>query len=157
MKKTKIKPQYKLYILMRNDLPSMNAGKAMAQAAHAANAFAATWGHLSSVKEWAKEGKTFGTTIALAADKDTIGKVLKRAHMRDGTVPFGPVYDDTYPFITTTEIAALIPKSKFTAPPIAKEDNRVMCFRKELTCAYVFVAANTSDQADLVGSLPLHP
>ena len=30
---------YVLYILMRQDLPSMNAGKAMAQASHASNAF----------------------------------------------------------------------------------------------------------------------
>ena len=29
-----------LYILMRNDLSSMNSGKAMAQASHASNAFA---------------------------------------------------------------------------------------------------------------------
>ena len=31
--------EYILYILMRNDLVSLNAGKAMAQASHASNAF----------------------------------------------------------------------------------------------------------------------
>ena len=31
-----------LYILMRNDMDSMNPGKAMAQASHASNQFVAT-------------------------------------------------------------------------------------------------------------------
>lgn len=142
---------------MRTDLPSLNAGKAMAQAAHASNALVGEWGHRRDVKDWQKEGRFFGTTIVLAADKDTISKVLKRAAMREIPPPFGPVYDDTYPFNTTTEIAALIPKSKLSAPPIVKEDNRVVLFRKELTCAYVLVADGSSDQMDLVGELPLHP
>lgn len=142
---------------MRTDLPSMNAGKAMAQAAHAANQLVGQWGHLQDVKAWQKEGTHFGTTIVLAADKAIISEVLIRAQMRDGTVPFGPVYDDTYPFNTTTEIAALISKRKFTAPPIIKPENRVVLFRRELTCAYVFVADGSSDQIELVGDLSLHP
>jgi hypothetical protein len=153
-KKTKI--EHKLYILMRNDLPSLNPGKAMAQAAHAANSLTAEWGHLQSVKDYTNRDNPFGTCIVLAADKDTIVYKLRRAAMRDGTVPFGPVYDPTYPFNTTTEIAALIPKSKLSAPMIVKEDNRVMLFRKELTCAYLFVVDGSSNQAELTSDLPLY-
>ena len=142
---------------MRDDLPSMNAGKAMAQAAHASNQFIGQWGHLKMVKEWQKEAKHFGTTIVLAVDKSLLLHALKRAQMRDGTVPFGAVYDDTYPFITTTEIEELIPKRLLTAPSLEKADNQVLLFRKELTCAYVFVSDGSNDQADIVGDLHLHP
>lgn len=146
--------QYKLYILMRADLPSLNPGKAMAQAAHAANCLVGEWGYTRNVTDWKKEGKYFGTTIVLAVDKDTIRKILiKSAQL---SIPHGPVHDETYPFNTTTEIAALIPKSKFTSPPILKEDNRVVLFRKELTCAYVLVADGSPEQAELVGGLPLY-
>ena len=142
---------------MRNDLPSMNPGKAMAQAAHASNQFIGQWGHLKSVKQWQKEAAHFGTTIVLSANLAELSGIVKRAHMRDGTVPFGVVRDDTYPFITTKEIAGLIPKKTFTAPPIEREDGKVVLFRKEVTCAYVFVVTDSSDQFDLVGELPLHP
>jgi hypothetical protein len=156
MKKTK--EEYRLYILMRNDLPSMNAGKAMAQAAHAANAFTAEWGHLDDVKAWCNRKHQFGTTIVLAVNKDTLVHTLKRAAMRmDFPPPFGPVWDETYPFITTPEIAQLIPKSKLTAPMIWNSCDRVVLFRKEITCGYVFVLNGSSDQKELVGDLPLHP
>ena len=155
--KKKNSPRYKLYILMRNDLPSLNDGKAMAQAAHAANNLDGPWGLNRGVIEWKKEATNFGTTIVLSATKDEIIHTLKRAQMREGTVPFGPVWDDTYPYNTTTEIAALIPKRVHTAPPILKDDNRVVLFRKELTCAYVLVVDGSSDQMDLVGQYPLHP
>lgn len=90
------KVEYKLYILMRNDLPSLNPGKAMAQAAHAANAFTVEWGHYDSVKEYSNKKHPFGTCIVLAAYKDTIIQKLKRAQMRDIPPPFGPVYDPTF-------------------------------------------------------------
>jgi hypothetical protein len=66
------------------------------------------------------------------------------------------VVDETYPFNTNTEIAALIPKSRMTAPPILKEENRVVLFRRELTCGYVLVADGSNDQKTLVSDLPLY-
>lgn len=142
---------------MRNDLPSMNAGKAMAQAAHAANQFVHQWkGKLRSVWEWQKESmRGFGTTIVLAVDHDTLVNTVELAHIK--CVPNGEVCDDTYPFITNKEIAALIPQNKQTAPAIFKEDGRVVMFRNELTCGYVFVADGSIEQIEIVGALPLHP
>jgi len=142
---------------MRNDLPSLNAGKAMAQAAHAANSLTAEWGHTNGVQEWTNKENQFGTTIVLSVTKADIEHALRRAQMRDGVVPHGPVWDQTYPFITTTEIAALVPKRILTAPSIVKEDNKVIMFRRELTCAYIFVLDGSSDQKELVGGYPLHP
>ena len=128
----------------------------MAQAAHAANALTAQWSHYDSVKKYSNEKHPFGTCIVLGVDKDTLMYRIRRASMRgDFPPPFGPIYDPAYPFSTTTEIAALIPKSKLSAPMIVKEDNRVMLFRKELTCAYLFLVDGSSAQAELVSDLPL--
>ena len=102
---------------MRSDLPSLNAGKAMAQAAHAANCLTAWWGLNQSVVDWAKETNAFGTTIVLGVDKATLVARLKKAQSLDRPPPWGSVWDKTYPFNTTTEIAELIPKSRMTAPP----------------------------------------
>ena len=153
----KTKTEYRLYILIRNDLQSLNSGKAMAQAAHAANSLTAEWGHLNEVREYTNRATPFGTAIVLSVDKDTLVQRLKRASMREGTVPYGPVWDTTYPFNTTTEIAALIPKKTLTSPTIVKDDGRAICFRKEITCGYIFVGAGTPDQVELVGDLPLYP
>ena len=155
--KTKKKTEYRLYILMRNDLPSMNAGKAMAQAAHAANHLTAQWPDMDDVKAYSNIDEPFGTAIVLSVDKETLKERITRAAMREGTVPYGEVWDTTYPFNTTTEIAALIPKKTLTAPTIVKDDGRAICFRKEVTCGYIFVGAGTPDQVELVGDLPLHP
>jgi len=157
MKTKKTKIEYRLYILMRNDLPSMNAGKAMAQAAHAANHLTAEWPDSLGVKEYSNRDNPFGTAIVLSVNKATLIDRIKRAQMRMGTVPFGPVWDTTYPFDTTTEIAALIPKKTLTAPTLVKDNGRAVCFRKEITCGYVFVAAGSTDAMELVGDLPLHP
>ena len=151
------KNTYILYILIRNDLQSLNSGKAMAQAAHAANHLTSQWGSYGDVVEYSNRDNPFGTAIVLSVDKETLKERITRAAMREGTVPYGEVWDTTYPFNTTTEIAALIPKKTLTAPTIVKDDGRAICFRKEVTCGYVFVAAGTPDQVELVGDLSLHP
>ena len=62
-----------LYIFMRNDLPSMNVGKAMAQASHASAQLVTNYSSkYEDIKNWAKEGKGFGTTIVLEGSKNSI-------------------------------------------------------------------------------------
>ena len=59
----------RLYILMRNDLDSMKAGRAAAQASHASNAFIHKFGKNEEVKEWANQTpQGFGTAIVLSGD-----------------------------------------------------------------------------------------
>ena len=128
----------------------------MAQAAHAANNLIGQWGINRDVIDWQKEAVNFGTTIVLAVDKATLVARLRKAQSFDRPPPWGPVWDATYPFNTTTEIAELIPRKKLTAPPILKEENRVVLFRRELTCGYVLVADGSSDQETLVSDLPLY-
>jgi peptidyl-tRNA hydrolase len=155
--------EYILYILMRNDLPSMNSGKAMAQASHASNAFihAATKtftnkdklkGPLQSeVEKWQSETpQGFGTVIVLSANKQQILDVLISSNGMSGAV-----YDPTYPYIVNAEVAALINEKHHTVNPIHKSDGNVVLHRKELTCAYVF--GNKEDLNKSIGHLPLHP
>lgn len=159
MKKSKSEPIYfphNLYILMRTDLPSMNTGKAMAQAAHASNQFIHDHGDDIHVERWQTEGRGFGTTIVLGVDLDTLDYVYRKS-MGATSVLRGVVHDTTYPFIVDKEIAALIPKDIQTAPAVDKGNGQIVMFRDELTCAYLFINANSSDREELVGSLSLHP
>ena len=54
----------RLYVVVRNDLDSLNAGKAMAQTNHAGTQFLSQFKtYPKVVKEWLNEGKGFGTVI----------------------------------------------------------------------------------------------
>jgi len=155
MSNRKPKLHYRLYVLMRNDLPSMNVGKAMAQAAHASNQFIHEWGFKPSVKIWQKEGSGFGTTITLAVDDKTLSSVIRKANRMK--VPCGFVIDTTYPMLTNREIASLISPNIQTDKPIFKDNGQVIIFRREVTCGYVFLSGNSPESIELVGGLPLHP
>jgi peptidyl-tRNA hydrolase len=165
--------QYVLYILMRTDLPSMNVGKAMAQASHASNAFM----HKvkkdfdmcpTSVKavEWEKQtSQGFGTVLVLGATSDDIMGIDsnirqmeddgKRIHTR---WVFEKVVDPTYPYIVNSEIAGLIDKNVHTGEsPIELESGDCLCLRNEVTCAYLFADKNNEQIKELLGELTLHP
>src|SRR5260221_1273258 len=92
-----------LYLLMRNDLPSMNPGKLAAQAAHVANQFVQDLAKrckqypdekyfFNLYKEW-KEDRGFGTTITLGSGLFNINKL----GAGDLDILSGIVYDPTYP------------------------------------------------------------
>jgi peptidyl-tRNA hydrolase len=151
---TKNGEDYRLYILMRNDLYSMNAGKAMAQAAHASNLFIHEYGKSVGVKDW--QGKRgFGTTIVLQTTGDRVFNICKNAKLHK--LLSGHVYDPTYPYIISQEYARLIDPKTHTSSPVYKKDGEVVCFRNELTCGYIFLPVNSPEQIELVGDLSLHP
>lgn len=111
-----------LFILMRNDLESMTAGKACAQAAHAANA---TSHHMLTkvndkvLKEefsfWETQTKQgFGTTIVLGATEQEMKSVVELLQEKFVS---GVVHDPTYPV----------------------RDGKVMHLIPVDTCAYIFV------------------
>lgn len=146
---------YKLYILMRTDLPSMNPGKAMAQGAHAANLFSHRWSKSPRYKAWAKEGNGFGTTITLAVNKQQLEDIVARAAKKGEWA--GVVMDSTYPYIVSPEIAGLINKKHHSDDPVELENGKMLLFRNEVTCGFLFVEDGSPSQAELVGELPLHP
>lgn len=105
---------HKLYIFMRSDLDSLNPGKAMAQAAHAANQFWANCTRTYAMQEWAKEGGSFGTTIVLDAAEYSgqlhmlapkLGIQSSLSYLADC---FGIVHDSTYP-VQDGNILHLVP------------------------------------------------
>lgn len=147
-------PPY-LYILTRNDLPSCNPGKMMAQVCHAqsiisecykeAIAFDGSEHNLvNHYNQW-KEEYNYGTTIVLETNLDNIQNIQKYFDVNQTNSFYskdkcflGIVEDPTYPFIVDNEIATLINPNVQTDSPIKLQDNKTLCFRKEITCMFIF-------------------
>lgn len=126
-----------LYILMRNDIDSMNPGKAMAQASHAANAFV----YFSSFKErdhlvevWENStSQGFGTVIVLACTGEQMYSKVTVAKAAD--LHADVVHDPTYP-VRDGAVTHSVPVD---------------------TCAYIFGDKNNNVVRSIVGDLPLYP
>lgn len=147
---TPLNPNLYLYLLVRTDMPSMKFGKGVAQGAHAANQF--TDEHIieplltkkkpnAQAMEWRTHAKGFGTTITLDVNglKD-MAAVVDAANELGFLA--GLVEDPTYPYIVDSEVFPFITSETHTQDPIFLPTNgpggQVLCFRKELTTAYVF-------------------
>lgn len=124
----------RLYILMRTDLASMNPGKGMAQAAHAANALVHDFGESSNIHNWQNQtSQGFGTTITLAVESerllvDMIGIAELLGY------PAKLIHDPSYP-VRDGEVTHLLPVN---------------------TCGYIFVE-DTQNQPPGLSELRLHP
>jgi len=135
-----------LYILMRNDMESMNSGKAMAQASHASNAFmhralkegledqnsARPYDNL--IEKWRNEtSQGFGTVLVLAVNHSdmefTVNAALNYGFMAE------VIHDPTYPL----------------------RDGDTTHFIPVDTCAYVFADKNDPVTNLIMGNFPLHP
>lgn len=97
--------EFVLYILMRTDIESLQGGKGMAQAAHAANQFMKNpeTEKSSGYKQWLDQSSsgTFGTTIVLDVNSEVeleliINKFKDSNHVRYSTIE-DTVLDDTFP------------------------------------------------------------
>jgi hypothetical protein len=153
---TKTNPhERRLYILVRTDTTSLNAGKAMAQVAHAANqlselalrkevvatsntpAESVAW-LADAYLEWCGEGddyRGFGTTIVLASadllnDYDYIIDEIRNRHFNYAA---GLVIDPSYPIL----------------------DGRVTHLVEFPTCAWVF--GGVAELRPVLESFSLHP
>jgi peptidyl-tRNA hydrolase len=137
---------------MRKDLPSMNAGKAMAQASHASNAFVKECPIIPHKTQWQESTRQgFGTVLVLAVTLQEIADVI--AEVKRAQMPCGVVEDPSYPYRVSTEIASLIPIHTDTIPRQTNGDNTTL-WRRETTCAYVF--GTKENLAPILGHLPLH-
>lgn len=137
------------YLLVRTDLPSLGRGKAHAHAMHAGNQL--TWREVYQVfksgKEvdpdvlaWHESANGFGTTVALGdknqMDLATVNAVVHAA--RGLGFVADVVVDPTYPYLVDKEIVPLMDASKHTLPPANGPLGQMICFREEITTAYVF-------------------
>ena len=84
-----------LYIFVRTDIESLNSGKGMAQAAHAANAAVAHANSINfNIEEWENStDQSFGTTIVLGGSMKEIERFITVNDFECS----GVVYDPTYP------------------------------------------------------------
>jgi hypothetical protein len=176
-------PPY-LYLLVRNDLQSLNAGKAVAHGAHAANLFMwnmermmrdTVWNnpaqeHQSKPKFWSEylewlgevpeipaehRADGFGTTIALSVNKPQLETVVNLG-LRLG-FSAGLAWDPSYPYDVDAEVAKLIERVEaypLEYPPIYK-GARATCFRREVAAGYIF--GRKDDLRPLLQNFPLMP
>lgn len=146
--------EYRLYILIRNDLDSMKSGRAMAQASHASNAFIHKFNNTKEVKLWQKETtQGFGTTIVLSSSLSSI-RTLFNTHLREWKWK-DYVVDPEYSMKTTMELFSLIPKHIVIEWYPIDTEKAIVFSRKEVTCAYVF--GKYVDLNVHLGSFNLHP
>lgn len=165
MDKVMIEPY--LYLLMRDDLNSMNGGKAVAHGAHAANQFmfemerrmdadhekgSALCDEVHAYKAWADSAKGFGTTIALSMSLKELQTVVMVANsigcMAAETV------DPTYPYVLHKEYAGLITHPE-AYPPSPIGGGKMLCLREEITAGFVF--GDKSALKPVLGNFPLMP
>lgn len=142
-----------LYILMRNDLNSMNPGKAIAQGSHAANAFVQHFhGFAQECNSKSKQSyleteimkgfndwensttQGFGTVLVLEANMPSIYSVVNSFKALQYIT--GVIHDPTYP-IVDGDVVHHIPLD---------------------TCAYVFIPIKETDRiaANILKQFPLH-
>lgn len=129
-----------LYILMRNDLPSLGAGRAAAQASHAANAFIHKFGKRTDVKAWQDQTtQGFGTAIVLSANLYDIAETLNDCG-GDGFVVMDKVIDPDYVISISSEIIQFLSNDckDIVVERSAIDPNKAFIHRSEVTCAYIF-------------------
>lgn len=146
-----------LYILMRTDLPSLNCGKACAQASHAANIFESVMleeglnVHTKALfKAW-KGNLGFGTCIVLGCKLDELKSIVDVANK--GTSISGMVLDPTYPFLVEKEVTDLLNDDVEVTE--TEVNDKVVCLREEFTCGFIF--GHKEDIEGYVKGLKLHP
>lgn len=149
-----------LYILMRNDLSSMKAGRVAAQASHAANAFIHKHGgFIDRVGEWQKQTpQGFGTAIVLSASHDEITDALGRAH-KAGITCSDAVKDPDYAMPFPTELRMYLDSDWFDngdlkIETIPGDNKKVILHRPVITCYYIF--GDKDALKPFIGHFPLY-
>ena len=147
---------YRLYVLMRNDLPSMNVGRAMAQSNHAGSAIVFEHGSSPKVQEWQQRTtQGFGTTIVLSGDQHEISTALNDAARYK--LISDKVFDPDWKFEVSKEIAELIDFRRLSLieRPLVdgRDKNHVILTKKEWACAYIF--GEYEETYWVLGQLPL--
>ena len=145
------------YIIMRNDLDSLNSGKAMAQACHCGTQFV-SYLHQKFPK---KIDEYFGydgiiTTIVLEGNMEQITALhnLYLENIKQDPYYSDDILDETYPFNFSAELLPYIDTKKFNN--ITIKDNIVYATREEITCSWYFIKEeNIEDFKELTKKLKL--
>ena len=144
-----------LYILMRNDLPSLGPGRAAAQSSHASNAFWRKFGCAKSVEEWADSThQGFGTAIVLSATIYQIDNLIKKAGQQG--IFSGQIVDPDYAITISYELVPFLDKNlkDIKVEQSEKDPTKYIIHRQEITCGYIF--GDKESLEPLLGDLPLY-
>lgn len=157
-----------LYILMRNDLPSMNPGKAMAQASHASDAFRNKVyeyfntnslsnnienSYFDLVKEWySQTSQGFGTVLVLSVNYSELCDTISNANSNYFICDI--INDPSYPIIVGNDVAELISNRNDTLERKQIDKNNTIIFISNDTCGFIFGYKN--DVYDYVKNFPLY-
>ena len=150
-----------LYILMRSDLHSMGAGRAAAQASHAANAFIHRYGRSTKagevnplIKNWQNQTpQGFGTAIVLSCDIDKLHETTQKASQQKFF--FDTIVDPDYVITVPAEVIPYIDANNLNKFEQSKTDpTKYLFHREEITCAYIF--GDKEKLSPLLSGLPLY-
>lgn len=145
-----------LYILMRDDLASMNAGKGMAQASHASNAF--VWSQLKRMaKNPFKSAAAFFKVLFTKDDGDLFLKWVHETMQGFGTVLVVAVNEKQMRFTAEAAERYGLVSGVVHDPTYPLRDGETTHFIPLDTCAYVFTDKNDPVTDLLLGNFPLHP
>lgn len=148
-----------VYVLVRNDLPSMNPGKAMAQVQHSGVQMMVKYKNDKLVKEYVDKGieqgaDCFNTTLVLSASLQQIQNAVNIATMCNAVCD--TVLDPSYPFFVEPELAQFVEKDPGVTR-VGPAGNRELFVRPEITCGWILLDRNDPVMRSLVGAMPLHP
>lgn len=135
----------KLYILIRNDLHSMNTGKAIAQSSHCVSQFMTKYP--KDAKEWCKEADGFGTTVVMEGSQEEIEKFMC-GNIRHKGYENGDIIDPTYPFKLQEEIIPFLVEGLNDIQVVDYNTDpygMVKATRKEYTASWFYFPANCQE------------
>ena len=134
----------KFYIIVRNDIPTMNIGKMAAQVSHCTtklavevDVFYATHGGQKENREWLNN-ENIGTTIVMNGYGPDIKDFFSAVNEEFPNLYTNKVIDDTYPFIVPLDVARCLNKSVTVDWDSLDENGMVKCTRREWTCSGLF-------------------
>jgi peptidyl-tRNA hydrolase len=149
-----------VYVMVRNDLPSLTPGKAAAQVHHAGVQMIVKHATHKLVRQYIEDGVAqgadqFNTTLTVSANLRQIETAIGRAKSID--VLCDILIDPTYPFFVDSEVANLL-----EANPLVKRVGSVsssgqeLFFRSELTCAWMLGDRNDPLFKSIFENMPLY-
>lgn len=134
----------RFYVLIRNDLHSMNVGKAIAQASHCVSQFMCKYP--KDAKKWCDEADGFGTTIVLEGKQEELETFMR--YINNEKYFCGDIIDPTYPFKLQKEIIPFLVEGLNDIQVVDYNEDpygMVKATRKEYTASWFFFPENCQE------------
>jgi peptidyl-tRNA hydrolase len=129
-----------VYVMVRNDLPSLSPGKAAAQVHHSGVQMMVKHATHKLVRQYIEDGVAqgadqFNTTLTVSANLRQIETAISKAKSMD--VLCDILIDPTYPFFVDPEIAPLLEANALVKRVGPTSNGQELFLRSELTVAWM--------------------